>query len=98
MTEPSNGLATCAAPITRGWTPNAFEKRTRIRFPPALVCTTCRSVWSWKTGASVGPLVMLAPHVPTQLAGPRSDGVPAIADDPESQTRKINPIHWPVGV
>jgi hypothetical protein len=47
-------MATCAAPITSGVLPKAFESSMRTRRPPMLVCAIMRSVWLWKLVTCTG--------------------------------------------
>lgn len=48
---PSSGSAIVAAVISRLFTPNTFENRTRIWVPPTDMCSVCRRVEFTKTAA-----------------------------------------------
>src|SRR5215472_14274496 len=64
MAGPSLRTPICAAPITSGFVPYAFESRTRSVSPPILMRAFIRSVWLANAPVSAGAGV--AVQVPTQ--------------------------------
>src|SRR5215471_21626257 len=69
-----------ASPITSGWLPCAFEKRTRTLLPPMVTCTISRKVTLLKVAALPSGACVAVLQVPTHLCSSSS----ARAKDPKS--------------